>query len=98
MLALTPLTGRFHQLRVHCASAGLPILGDLAHGGCRRLVGTDGAVLGLTRVALHAAWYETTEATAARWEASIPQKLVQWWNRLGGREQAWSAAVEVAIR
>jgi tRNA pseudouridine32 synthase/23S rRNA pseudouridine746 synthase len=27
-LALTPLTGRSHQLRVHCASLGHPILGD----------------------------------------------------------------------
>ncbi len=27
-LELTPLTGRTHQLRVHCASMGTPILGD----------------------------------------------------------------------
>ena len=27
-LELTPLTGRTHQLRVHCASEGWPILGD----------------------------------------------------------------------
>lgn len=28
LLALSPLTGRTHQLRVHCASIGCPILGE----------------------------------------------------------------------
>ena len=33
-LALLPLTGRTHQLRVHCADAlGTPIMGDLKYGG-----------------------------------------------------------------
>jgi tRNA pseudouridine32 synthase/23S rRNA pseudouridine746 synthase len=32
LLALTPLTGRTHQLRVHCAAMGLPILGDRIYG------------------------------------------------------------------
>jgi RluA family pseudouridine synthase len=31
-LELTPLTGRTHQLRVHCAAAGWPILGDPVYG------------------------------------------------------------------
>ena len=31
-LELTPLTGRTHQLRVHCASEGWPILGDAIYG------------------------------------------------------------------
>ncbi len=31
-LELTPLTGRTHQLRVHCAAIGAPILGDAAYG------------------------------------------------------------------
>jgi 23S rRNA pseudouridine955/2504/2580 synthase len=31
-LELRPLTGRTHQLRVHCASIGAPILGDVAYG------------------------------------------------------------------
>ena len=31
-LALYPLTGRTHQLRVHCAHAGWPILGDPIYG------------------------------------------------------------------
>jgi tRNA pseudouridine32 synthase/23S rRNA pseudouridine746 synthase len=31
-LALTPVTGRTHQLRVHCAAAGWPIVGDNIYG------------------------------------------------------------------
>jgi tRNA pseudouridine32 synthase / 23S rRNA pseudouridine746 synthase len=32
LLALTPLTGRTHQLRVHCAAMGFPICGDTIYG------------------------------------------------------------------
>ncbi|KQP31554.1 RNA pseudouridine synthase [Methylobacterium sp. Leaf469] len=31
-LALTPVTGRTHQLRVHCAASGFPIVGDPIYG------------------------------------------------------------------
>lgn len=31
-LRLCPLTGRTHQLRLHCAHAGCPILGDMQYG------------------------------------------------------------------
>jgi 23S rRNA pseudouridine955/2504/2580 synthase len=34
-LELQPLTGRTHQLRVHCAALGAPILGDTAYGTIR---------------------------------------------------------------
>lgn len=35
-LALEPLTGRTHQLRVHCAEMGFPIVGDSIYGTAPR--------------------------------------------------------------
>ncbi len=35
-LALTPVTGRTHQLRVHCAASGWPIVGDNIYGTAQR--------------------------------------------------------------
>jgi tRNA pseudouridine32 synthase / 23S rRNA pseudouridine746 synthase len=43
-LALEPLTGRTHQLRVHCAEMGWPILGDAIYGTAPR---TGGPILHL---------------------------------------------------
>ncbi len=33
LLEARPITGRAHQIRVHCAEAGLPIVGDRFYGG-----------------------------------------------------------------
>lgn len=38
-LALEPLTGRTHQLRVHCAAQGWPIAGDNIYGSAPRFGG-----------------------------------------------------------
>jgi tRNA pseudouridine32 synthase / 23S rRNA pseudouridine746 synthase len=38
-LALEPVTGRTHQLRVHCAAMGWPIIGDTIYGRAPRLGG-----------------------------------------------------------
>ena len=38
-LALTPVTGRTHQLRVHCAAMGWPIVGDNIYGTAPRFGG-----------------------------------------------------------
>jgi tRNA pseudouridine32 synthase/23S rRNA pseudouridine746 synthase len=43
-LALEPVTGRTHQLRVHCAEMGWPILGDNIYGRAPR---TGGPILHL---------------------------------------------------
>lgn len=44
-----PRTGRTHQIRVHLAEAGLPILGDVTYGGRRLWRGVE-----VPRVMLHA--------------------------------------------
>lgn len=46
-----PETGRTHQLRVHLAASGTPILGD-------SLYGTGGGPGGASRLQLHAVWIE----------------------------------------
>jgi len=40
-LSLTPVTGRTHQLRVHCAAMGWPIVGDSVYGTAPRLGGAS---------------------------------------------------------
>ncbi|GAC1351214.1 MAG: RluA family pseudouridine synthase [Polyangiales bacterium] len=55
LLALAPETGRMHQLRVHCARAGIPLLGDALYGGLRHITTQTGAVRVIERVALHCA-------------------------------------------
>ena len=49
-LEATPRTGRTHQIRVHLASIGHPIVGDRAYGGA----GDVARTLGLDRPFLHA--------------------------------------------
>ena len=51
LLALWPRTGRTHQLRVHCAKMGCPILGDGKYGGEEALLS---AVADSRRLHLHA--------------------------------------------
>jgi 23S rRNA pseudouridine955/2504/2580 synthase len=51
LLALWPRTGRTHQLRVHCAAIGCPILGDAKYGGEEALLAP---VADARRLHLHA--------------------------------------------
>ena len=44
-LALQPITGRTHQLRVHCAYVGCPILGDPQYGNEQSRKGFSGQML-----------------------------------------------------
>lgn len=51
LLELKPLTGRTHQLRVHCAASGFPIVGDDVYGGAPRFTG-PGLMLHAWRIEL----------------------------------------------
>jgi 23S rRNA pseudouridine1911/1915/1917 synthase len=91
LLLLEPETGRTHQLRVHAAAAGLPLLGDGDYGGPVRLVLPGGTVKRLSRVALHAFRVDVPAASGERLrvEAPLPDELAALWKQLGGEAEAW---------
>jgi 23S rRNA pseudouridine1911/1915/1917 synthase len=96
LLALSPVTGRTHQLRAHAANAGVPLLGDPTYGGPRRARLADGRVLPLTRVFLHAAWVELELRTEhLRVTAPFPPDLVSTWEALGGDVAALERALDL---
>jgi 23S rRNA-/tRNA-specific pseudouridylate synthase len=94
MLALAPVTGRTHQLRVHASHAGMPLLGDRDYGGVVRVTAAGGRVVALARIALHCARV-VAAGTAA--DAPIPDELARVWTALGGGPEAWEKAVSCAL-
>jgi 23S rRNA-/tRNA-specific pseudouridylate synthase len=94
LLALAPITGRTHQLRIHAERSGAPLLGDRAYGGSQRLLAPDGGVVEIGRIALHALAVEVTPAKGPPFRAEAPAspELVQLWQRLGGDERDFQAA------
>jgi len=90
LLALAPITGRTHQLRIQCAQAGAPLLGDKRYKGVQRLVKDDGSVLGLTRILLHAARVELTDLHGHSWRVVLPppNEVTDLWTLVGGTSEA----------
>lgn len=79
LLALRPLTGRKHQLRVHLAGLGCPIVGDKRHGPTTIPLAQR---LGLRRVALHAealAFRHPVTGERLAFEAPWPPELAAAW-------------------
>lgn len=75
-------TGRTHQIRVHFAEAGHPLVGDPMYGRKRRVQRPQslrrlGLELGLTRQALHAAelGFEHPDGRTLHFEAPLPDDL-----------------------
>ncbi len=97
VLALAPRTGRTHQLRVHCAAHGLPLLGDRAYGGASRLTLASGAVQALDRILLHAAWVELPLPSPLRVESPTPPALLGVWRDFQGDELAFEQARSLHI-
>lgn len=68
-LELMPLTGRTHQLRVHCAYLGTPILGDEKYGGVCENFRTQGVS---SRMHLHARAIRVPHPTKGMLEIIAP--------------------------
>lgn len=74
LLELDLVTGRTHQIRVHCAALGHPVAGDAVYGTGTARRGPDG----LERLFLHAWRLELVSPTSARLvraEAPLPVEL-----------------------
>ena len=89
-------TGRTHQIRVHMAHIGFPILGDPAYGGRPRIpAGADEALMavlrGLRRQALHAAaigFRHPVSGERLGFSSALPQDLLAVLAALAGSTAA----------
>lgn len=81
-LELRPQTGRTHQLRVHCASLGTPILGDGKYGGREAFV--DG-LTGPQSLHLHARGLTIPHPRSGTLtlKADLPRTMLTTWKFLG---------------
>jgi len=99
MLAVSPVTGRTHQIRVHAADAGAPLLGDRAYGGPVRVTLPSGRVLEPGRIALHCARVVVPSEAGqplvvlSPW----PPELAALWSALGGNPDAWEGATSCVL-
>lgn len=83
-----PVTGRTHQIRVHLAHLGAPILGDLVYGRASGAIG---------RQALHAYRLSVPhphDNRAVTFTAQVPVDMVEAWLKLGG---AWPPADDTEL-
>src|SRR5579862_5172861 len=82
-------TGRTHQIRVHLASLGHPVVGDVLYGAHRELHSRDNteASLSLPRNFLHAAALQFSHpknAEVLSFSAPLPAELEDFLRRIGG--------------
>lgn len=82
-LALWPLTGRTHQLRVHCSAIGTPIVGDRKYGGPDAMLPADGVA---GRLHLHARELTLPHPSGSgelRVRAALPPHMAESWALFG---------------
>jgi len=95
LLEVHPRTGRTHQIRVHLASIGHPVVGDTMYGAPSRLfAGSRDEAQTLPRTFLHAAMIQFRHprtGKAMSFEAPLPADLEDFLQRLSGRESPGGA-------
>jgi 23S rRNA pseudouridine955/2504/2580 synthase len=81
-VVLQPYTGRTHQLRVHCAAIGTPIVGDGKYGGAESRI--DG-VPGADKLHLHARSITLPHPSGGELTvtAPLPPAMAKTWKFLG---------------
>jgi 23S rRNA pseudouridine1911/1915/1917 synthase len=87
LLELQIDTGRTHQIRVHLASLGQPVVGDALYGAPRELRSRDGARISLPRNFLHAAALEFKHPRTGAplsFARPLPLELEEFLRILGG--------------
>lgn len=102
LLSVRLETGRTHQIRVHLAHIGLPLVGDPVYGGRRRRLApgaADDALQGFHRQALHAARLQLAHPMSGRpqsFEAPLPADLAALLAALRGPPSATPVAAAPA--
>ena len=86
LLELQIDTGRTHQIRVHLASLGHPVVGDTLYGAPREIRGRNTAAMSLHRNFLHAARLEFRQPRTSEllsFSRPLPEELSKFLEHLG---------------
>jgi 23S rRNA-/tRNA-specific pseudouridylate synthase len=93
VVVFSPLTGRTHQIRIHAASLGAPIVGDRRYGGRSSIPDAKGRVHAVERVLLHALAVRPVLGLPTDpvgfVTAPLPAAFVDLWRALDGAPEAW---------